>query len=54
MSKKSDGDVMSESYDVIAIFSIYSQFGAKKRYFFAKKNPEISKIKRALVLKGLF
>ena len=30
-SKKFDGDVMSENYDVIVIFSIYSKFGAIRK-----------------------
>ena len=31
MSKKLDAEVMSEDYDVIVIFRIFSQFGALQR-----------------------
>ena len=67
-SKKIGDDIMSENYDVIVIFLIYGQFGAIRKpnslpnlyYFcqimliFLEKNAGISKIKRALVLKGIF
>ena len=102
-SKKFDDDFMLEKWDVIAIFSIYSQFGAirkpdsgriacktyifisdnllfykkwkqkkqiSEKFFilllwvkvlfwpknidFLQKNADIHKIKRALVLKGIF
>ena len=45
MSKKSDGNVMSESYDAIATFSIYSQFGAKNANFFQKNILTSAKLK---------
>ena len=45
---------MSINCDVIVIFLIYCQFGALIVRFFAKKNADISKIKRVLVLKVYF
>ena len=53
MSKKIDDDVMSENCDVIAIFSIYGQFGAirkpdsghivSKFYIFINSNLHLTK-----------
>ena len=31
ISKKNDEDVISENFDIIAIFSIYAQFGATRK-----------------------
>ena len=55
---------MSENFDVIVIFPIYGQFGAIgktdsgqincKTADFLQKNADISKIKMALVLQGIF
>ena len=69
-SKKVDDDVMSENCDVIIIFQIYGQSGAIRKpdsgrivcksYVlpkigdFLQKNVDITKIKKAFVLKGTF
>ena len=63
-SKKFDDYVISAHIDVIIIFSNYGQFGRNSDYRRKKnfpknpdilqKNADISNIKRALVLQGMF